>query len=90
MTPQEEAEFFDPKNWKDITTDEQRRANRDSSVRMMLNETTGPFGGALGQGARIERKTAEDFRIAGVILQVKSLLETIAKPEPTRRRKRRR
>ncbi|MGE0206156.1 MAG: hypothetical protein AB7E70_19460 [Hyphomicrobiaceae bacterium] len=90
MTPEEEAAFYDPKNWRDLMTDDQRRANRDSSVRAMLRETTGPFGGALGQGARIEQKTDDDLRIAAVIEQVKTLLETIATPEPKVSRARRR
>jgi hypothetical protein len=67
MTDEERAFYA---GFVDITTDEQRRQNRDSYVRNMLNDLTGPFGGALGQGARIKDPTREDRRIAAVLGQV--------------------
>jgi hypothetical protein len=75
----------------DIMTDDQRRRNRDSGVRMMLNELTGPFGGALGQESRIKERTSEDERIAAVLRQIKALLDAVATPElPVSRRRRKR
>lgn len=86
LTPEEEHFFA---GFVDMTTDEQRRKNRDSSVRQALADVSGGLG-AIGQGARIKEQTDGDRRIAGVLHQVKQLLEGIATPEPATPRRRRR